>query len=81
MFIRNMIDGLQDMYFLRKRAIVDDHHWRNWTAMFLPLAQMPLTRQIYDNAVARKAVDAEFAAFVQRVFDGRPLGDPRLSSP
>jgi hypothetical protein len=28
--IRNAIDGLQDMYFLRKRSIVDGHHWRSW---------------------------------------------------
>ncbi|MGA8576134.1 MAG: hypothetical protein WB609_10720 [Candidatus Cybelea sp.] len=26
--VRNAIDGLQDMYFLRKQGIVQDHQWR-----------------------------------------------------
>jgi hypothetical protein len=26
MFVRDGIDGLQDIYFLRKRSLVDDRH-------------------------------------------------------
>jgi hypothetical protein len=79
-FIRNMIDGFQDMYFLRKRGIVDDHHWCNWVAVFLPIARMPLTRRIYDNAVNRMAIDAEFAEFLKPVFAEQSLRDPRVGS-
>jgi hypothetical protein len=39
--VRNIIDALQDMYFLRKTAIVGDHFWRNWMASFGPVARMP----------------------------------------
>jgi hypothetical protein len=75
--VRNAIDGLQDIYFLRKRGIVQDHQWQNWTSSFIPIGRMPLTRKIYDNAVQRNALDPEFAAFFLPVLDGRPLGDPK----
>ncbi|MEO7202638.1 MAG: hypothetical protein ABI431_07380 [Candidatus Tumulicola sp.] len=75
--VRNAIDGLQDIYFLRKQGIVQDHQWKNWTSSFVPIARMPLTRTIYDNAVARGALDAQFAAFLLPVFDGEALGDPK----
>jgi hypothetical protein len=29
---RNMLDGFQDMYFLRRDGIIAEHHWRQWTA-------------------------------------------------
>jgi hypothetical protein len=38
-----------------------------------------LARSIYDNAVARGALDAQFAAFLLPVFDGKPLNDPKGS--
>jgi hypothetical protein len=79
--VRNMFDGLQDMYFLRKRSIVEDHHWQNWVAAFGPISRMPLARKIYDNAVSRNALDPEFAAFVRPIFEDRPIGDPKGSSP
>ena len=55
LFVRNGIDGLQDIYFLRKRSLVDDHHWRNWISAFGPPARMALTREIFENAVSREA--------------------------
>jgi hypothetical protein len=75
--VRNAIDGLQDMYFLRKQGIVQDHQWKNWTSSFVPISRMALTRSIYDNAVARGALDAQFAAFLLPVFDGKALTDPK----
>jgi hypothetical protein len=77
--VRNAIDGLQDMYFLRKQGIVQDHQWQNWTSSFVPIARMPLTRSIYDNAFARGALDDQFAAFLLPVFDGKTLADPKVS--
>ena len=32
--VRNAIDGLQDMYFLRRRGIVELYHWLNWASAF-----------------------------------------------
>ena len=49
---------LQDVYFLRKRKILEEYHWRK-------------------NAVARNALDPEFAAYLRPFIDGRPLTDPK----
>lgn len=75
--VRNMLDGLQDMYFLRKRSIVGDHHWQNWVAALGPVARIPLARKILDNAVERNAIDGEFATFVRPLFEGGTLVDPK----
>jgi hypothetical protein len=79
-FVRNGIDGLQDIYFLRKRSLVDDHHWRNWISAFVPLARMPLTRAIFENAVSRQALEPEFEDFFRHLLDGRPAPDPASES-
>jgi len=76
--VRNIIDTLQDMYFLRKTAIVGDHFWRNWMASFGPVARMPITRAVFDNAVKRAAIDPEFASFLQPIFESQPLEDPKF---
>jgi hypothetical protein len=38
---------------------------------------MPTFKVIYENAVQRQAVEPEFAAFVQPLFEGKELGDPK----
>ena len=75
--VRNTIDGLQDVFFLRKRAIVEDHHWRAWIAHFVPISRLAITRPIFDSAVARGALHPEFAAFLRPIFDGETLADPK----
>jgi hypothetical protein len=75
--IRNQIDNLQDMYFLRKRGIVEDRHWANWGAGFAPLARAGFVRTIFENAAARKALDPEFVAYMRPIFDGAELPDPK----
>lgn len=75
--VRNTIDGLQDAFFLRRRSIVEDHHWRAWSAHFVPISRLPITRPIFDSAVSRGALHPEFAAFLQPIFDGEPLVDPK----
>lgn len=79
MFVRNGIDGLQDIYFLRKRSLVDNHHWRNWVSAFVPVARMPIARAIFENAVARQALDPEFETFFRQLLDGQPVNDPAPS--
>ena len=78
--MRNLIDGLQDMYFLRKRGIIGDHHWRNRMAAFAPVARIAMTRQIFENAATRDALEPEFAMFLRPIFDGQPLADPKPSA-
>jgi hypothetical protein len=75
---RNAIDGLQDVYFLRKRGIVEEYHWRAWATAFAVLARTPVMRIVYDAAVARDALDPEFAAYFAPLLDGHPLPDPKV---
>lgn len=75
-FVRNGIDGLQDIYFLRKASLVDNHHWRNWLSAFVPVVRMPVVRAIFENAVARQALDPEFEGFFRQLLDGQPVSDP-----
>lgn len=75
--VRNAIDGLQDVYFLRKRGIIEEYHWRSWASAFAVLACTPVMRIVYDTAVARNALDPEFVAFFRPLFDGTPLADPK----
>jgi hypothetical protein len=75
--LRNAIDGLQDVYFLRKRGIIEEYHWRHWASAFNVIGRVPMFHLVYQNAVARNALDPEFAAYLRPLVDGRPLSDPR----
>jgi hypothetical protein len=75
--IRNAIDGFQDVYFLRKRGIIEEYHWRAWYSAFAVLARSPVMRIVYDAAIARSALDPEFAAYFAPLLDLQPLADPK----
>jgi hypothetical protein len=77
--VRNAIDEMQDIYFLRKRALVDDHHWRTWVSAFIPIARIPFTRDVFENAASRQALEPEFEAFFRSILEGKPVGDARLN--
>lgn len=75
--MRNVIDGFHDAWYLRRAGIVDDHHWRYWTAAMPPFARMPTVQKLFENAAARGAFEADFAeAFRNDVADGN-VPDPR----
>lgn len=75
--IRNAIDGLQDVYFLRKRGIMEEYHWRHWASAFNVIGRTRMFGLVFENAVARKALDPEFAAYLKPLLDGQPLADPK----
>jgi hypothetical protein len=74
--VRNGIDGLQDIYFLRKQSLVDNHHWRNWVSAFSPIVRMPITREVFENAVSRQALDPEFEVFFRQLLEEQATTDP-----
>lgn len=76
--IRNAIDGLQDMYFLRKRGVVEKYHWRHWTSAFNAIWPAPTMRLVFDHGVERDVWDPEFVAFLRPIFEGQPLADPKV---
>lgn len=75
--MRNAIDGLQDMYFLRKRGVVEKYHWRHWTSVFNTISHAPTMRLVYDHGIEHDVWDPEFVEFLRPVFDGQPLSDPK----
>lgn len=76
--MRNAIDGLQDMYFLRKRGVVEKYHWRHWASVFSTISHAPIMRLVYDHGVEHGVWEPEFAEFLLPVFDGQPLADPKV---
>lgn len=76
--IRNAIDGLQDMYFLRKRGIVEKYHWRHWAAAFAVVSRVPVAKIVYENGIMRDVWEPEFVEFMRPLFDGQPLADPKV---
>ncbi|HKE37859.1 MAG TPA: hypothetical protein VKB39_10505 [Candidatus Baltobacteraceae bacterium] len=76
--MRNAIDGLQDMYFLRRRGVVERYHWRHWTSVFNTVSQAPTMRLVYDHGVEHNVWEPEFVEFLRPVFDGQPLADPKV---
>ena len=76
MIVRNAIDGMQDMYFLRKSGVIGRHHWRSWTGVMVPFMQISLTRKVFDRGVTIGTIDTEFASFMQSALAGQPLADP-----
>jgi hypothetical protein len=74
--VRNVIDTLQDMYFLRKEGVASSHQWRHWTSPLVPIARMPTFRTAFENAARGKAIDPEFAEWIAPLLDGKVPGDP-----
>ncbi len=74
--LRNYLDVMQDVYFLRKEGIVAPHQWRGWVAALQPFTRMPTFRSMCEGAIQRKSLDDEFLAFLREVLDGRSPPDP-----
>jgi hypothetical protein len=77
--LRNYLDVMQDVYFLRKEGIVAAYQWRNWVGSFVPFARTPTFRALCENVIARRTLDDEFAGFLQAVLDGKPPPEPFAS--
>ncbi len=74
--LRNYLDVMQDVYFLRKEGIVAAYQWRGWVGALVPFARMPTFRTLCENAIARRTIDAEFAAFLRAVLEEKEPPDP-----
>ena len=74
--LRNAIDGFQDIYFLRKKGIVQRHQWLNWSTSMVNVVRIPMTRQLFNLGMQRGAFDPEFVEFVAPLFETGELPDP-----
>ncbi len=74
--LRNYLDVMQDVYFLRKEGIVAAYQWRGWVGALVPFARTPTFRALCENGIARRTLDDEFAVFLRTVLDDKPPPDP-----
>jgi len=76
--VREAMDTMQDVYFLRKEGIVTDQYWHVWTNTFFRFyAKMPTFLKVFEFAAEEGLLHPEFAAFFLPVTRGAPLSDPR----
>ena len=75
--VREAMDTMQDVYFLRKDGSVTDQYWHVWTNTFFRFyAKMPTFLRVFEFAAEEGLLHSEFATFFRGVIDGTPLADP-----
>ncbi len=75
--VREAMDTMQDVYFLRKDGCVTDQYWHVWTKTFFRFyAKMPTFLQVFEFAADEGLVHPEFVAFFRSAIDGETLPDP-----
>lgn len=78
--VREAMDTMQDVYFLRKDGVVTDQYWHVWTNTFFRFyARMPTFLRVFDFAVAEGLLHPEFADFYRVSIDGGALPDPAVA--
>lgn len=79
--VREAMDTLQDVYFLRKQRAISDQYWHMWTRTFFRVyTGMPTFLRVFEFAAKEGYLHPEFVAFYQRAIDGKELPDPALTS-
>jgi hypothetical protein len=75
--VREAMDTLQDVYFLRKDGIVTDQYWHVWTRTFFRFySKMPTFLKVFEFAAREGLLHPEFVAFYREAIAGRTLRDP-----
>ena len=75
--VREAMDTMQDVYFLRKDGSVTDQYWHVWTNTFFRFyAKMPTFVKVFEFAADEGLLHPEFAAFFLPAIEGRALSDP-----
>ena len=63
--------------FVRPASALLSLPWQARAPWTLDLSSAWTFKAIFENAVQRQALEAEFAAFVLPLFEGKELGDPK----
>jgi hypothetical protein len=78
--VREAMDTLQDVYFLRKDGIVTDQYWHVWTRTFFRFyAKMPTFLKVFEFAAREGLLHGEFVTFYREIVEGRTPRDPATS--
>jgi hypothetical protein len=75
--VREAMDTMQDVYFLRKDGCVTDQYWHVWTKTFFRFySKMPTFLKVFEFAADEGLLHPEFASFYRAAIDGGRLPDP-----
>jgi hypothetical protein len=75
--VREAMDTMQDVYFLRKDGVVTDQYWHVWTNTFFRFyAKMPTFLRVFDFAAEEGLLHPEFVSFYRGTLDGGTHTDP-----
>ncbi len=75
--VREAMDTMQDVYFLRKDGSVTDQYWHVWTNTFFRFyAKMPTFLRVFEFAAEEGLLHSEFVAFFRGAIEGTALADP-----
>jgi hypothetical protein len=75
--VREAMDTMQDVYFLRKDGCVTDQYRHVWTKTFFRFyAKMPTFLQVFEFAADEGLLHSEFVAFFRGAIDGETVADP-----
>ena len=78
--VREAMDTMQDVYFLRKDGVVTDQYWHVWTSTFFRFyAKMPTFLRVFDFAVEEGLLHPEFANVYRVSIGGGVLADPAVA--
>src|SRR5256885_411133 len=62
--VREAMDTMQDVYFLRKDRVVTDQYWHVWTNTFFRFyAKMPTFLRVFDFAAEEGLLHPDFVSF------------------
>jgi hypothetical protein len=75
--ILDSMDIAQEIYFLRKRGMVSNEHWRMWmNDQMVLIAHSPSFEDVFQRAVSKGVLFGEFVEAFQPVLQGRGIEDP-----
>jgi len=78
--VREAMDTMQDVYFLRKDGVVTDQYWHVWTNTFFRFyAKMPTFLKVFEFAAEEGLLHPEFVSFYRRAVEGAELADPSVT--
>lgn len=75
--VREAMDTMQDVYFLRRDGCVTDQYWHVWANTFFRFyAKMPTFLKVFAFAAEEGLLHPEFVTFYRGAIEGTVLADP-----
>lgn len=75
--VREAMDTMQDVYFLRRDGVVTDQYWHVWTRTFFRFySKMPTFLKVFEFAADEGLLHPDFVSFFRVAIADGELADP-----